>query len=125
MPVRRYKLYALMLSAGFTALAGSLYAIMIGFVDPESGFGILVSVKMVIIAALAAPGTLFGPLVGALILVPLEDGDQYLVRRRRHRHSPTCSMAASSCLLAASSPAGWTNRGSAWRRGSVRRSRAA
>jgi branched-chain amino acid transport system permease protein len=41
-PVRRTKLYALMLSAAFTSLAGSLYAIKTGFIDPESGFGILV-----------------------------------------------------------------------------------
>jgi hypothetical protein len=48
----RYKLYAYMLSAGLTAVAGSLYAIMFGFVDPESGCGILISVKMLIMAAL-------------------------------------------------------------------------
>ena len=69
----RYKLYAYMLSAGLTAVAGSLYATMFGFVDPESGFGILISVKMLIIAALGGAGLLFGPLVGALILVPLEE----------------------------------------------------
>jgi branched-chain amino acid transport system permease protein len=69
----RYKLYAYMLSAGLTAVAGSLYATMFGFVDPESGFGILISVKMLIIAALGGAGFLFGPLVGALILVPLEE----------------------------------------------------
>src|SRR3546814_4004266 len=45
----------------FTALAGALYAMMVGFVDPESGLGILVSVEMVIIAALGGAGTLFGP----------------------------------------------------------------
>jgi branched-chain amino acid transport system permease protein len=69
----RYKLYAYMLSAGLTALAGALYAIMFGFIDPESGFGILISVKMLIMAALGGSGLLFGPLVGALILVPLEE----------------------------------------------------
>ena len=69
----RYKLYAYMLSAGLTAVAGALYAIMFGFVDPESGFGILISVKMLIMAALGGSGLLFGPLVGALILVPLEE----------------------------------------------------
>jgi branched-chain amino acid transport system permease protein len=69
----RYKLYAYMLSAGLTALAGSLYAVMFGFVDPESACGILISVKMLIIAALGGSGLLFGPLVGALILVPLEE----------------------------------------------------
>jgi branched-chain amino acid transport system permease protein len=69
----RYKLYAYMLSAAFTSLAGSLYLCMFGFIDPESGFGILISVKMVVMAALGGAGQLFGPLVGALILVPLEE----------------------------------------------------
>ena len=46
---------------------------MFGFVDPESGFGILISVKMLIMAALGGAGLLFGPLVGAMILVPLEE----------------------------------------------------
>ena len=61
-----------MLSAVFTSIAGSLYSIKTGFIDPESGFGILVSVQMVIIAALGGAGTLYGPLVGALILIPLQ-----------------------------------------------------
>lgn len=72
-PAQRYKLHALLVSAGFTSLAGSLYAVMVGFVDPDSGLGILLSVKMVIISALGGAGTLFGPLVGAAILVPLEE----------------------------------------------------
>jgi branched-chain amino acid transport system permease protein len=69
----RYKLYAYMLSAGVTAVAGSLYALMFGFIDPDSGFGILISVKMLIMAALGGSGLLFGPLIGAMILVPLEE----------------------------------------------------
>jgi branched-chain amino acid transport system permease protein len=69
----RYKLLAFMLSAALTAVAGALYAIMFGFVDPESGLGILVSVKMLIMAALGGAGLLFGPLAGAVILVPLEE----------------------------------------------------
>ena len=48
----RYKLMAYLLSAALTAVAGSLYALMFGFVDPESGLGILISVKMLIMAAL-------------------------------------------------------------------------
>jgi branched-chain amino acid transport system permease protein len=70
--VRQTKLQALVLSAAFTSVAGSLYAIKTGFIDPDSAFGILVSVQMVIIAALGGAGTLFGPLIGALILVPLQ-----------------------------------------------------
>jgi branched-chain amino acid transport system permease protein len=72
-PVLRYKLYALFLSAGFTSIAGSLYAVMVGFIDPDSALGILISVKLLIIAALGGAGTLFGPLVGAIILIPLEE----------------------------------------------------
>jgi branched-chain amino acid transport system permease protein len=71
-PVQQVKAKALMFSAAFTSVAGSLYAIKTGFIDPESGFGILVSVQMVIIAALGGAGTLFGPLIGALILIPLQ-----------------------------------------------------
>jgi branched-chain amino acid transport system permease protein len=72
-PVHRYKLYTYMLSASFTALAGALYVLMVGFIDPDSGFGILISVEMIIMAALGGAGTLFGPLVGAIILVPLKE----------------------------------------------------
>ena len=72
-PASRIKLYAFMLSAGLTSVAGALYAMMFGFVDPESGLGILISVKMLIMAALGGAGLLFGPLVGAAILVPLEE----------------------------------------------------
>src|SRR6201986_2733565 len=72
-PAARTKLYAYMLSAGLTAVAGALYAAMFGFVDPESGLGILISVKILIMAALGGAGLLFGPLVGAAILVPLEE----------------------------------------------------
>jgi len=70
--VLQVKVQALMLSATFTSIAGSLYAIKTGFIDPESGFGILVSVQMVIIAAIGGAGVLMGPLVGALILIPLQ-----------------------------------------------------
>ena len=69
----RYKLYAYMLSAGLTSVAGAFYAMMVGFVDPESGLGLLISVKILIMAALGGAGLLFGPLVGAAILVPLEE----------------------------------------------------
>jgi branched-chain amino acid transport system permease protein len=68
----RYKLYAMIVSAAFTSLAGSLYAVMLGFVDPDSVFGIMVSVQMVIMAALGGAGTLIGPLVGAALLIPLQ-----------------------------------------------------
>jgi branched-chain amino acid transport system permease protein len=69
----RYKLAAFMLSAALTSIAGGLYLTMFGFIDPDSGLGILVSVKMLIMSALGGAGLLFGPLIGAAILVPLEE----------------------------------------------------
>jgi len=69
----RYKLFAYMLSAALTSVAGVMYATLLGFVDPDSGLGILTSVKMLIMAALGGAGLLFGPLLGAAILVPLEE----------------------------------------------------
>ena len=38
-PVQQTKIRALTLSAAFTSLAGSLYSVKTGFVDPESGLG--------------------------------------------------------------------------------------
>jgi len=71
-PVSRYKLYIFMISAVFTSLAGSLYAVKFGFIDPNSGFGLLISVNMIIIAALGGAGRLLGPLLGAIVLIPLQ-----------------------------------------------------
>ena len=59
-PASRTKLYAFMLSAGLTSVAGALYAMMFGFVDPESGLGILISVKILIMAALGGAGCCSG-----------------------------------------------------------------
>lgn len=53
----RYKLLAFLLSAALTAVAGGLYATLFGFVDPESVLGLLVSVKMLTMAALGGAGT--------------------------------------------------------------------
>ncbi len=77
-PVQDMKIRALAQSAAFASVAGSLYSIKTGFIDPDSGFGILVSVQMVIIAALGGAGTLYGPLVGAAILVPLQSATNTL-----------------------------------------------
>ena len=77
-PVLRTKLMAFMLSAALTAVAGALYSFKFGFVNPESGIGILVSVQMIIIAALGGAGTLYGPLIGALLLIPLQSATNTL-----------------------------------------------
>lgn len=72
-PIQRYKLVAFALSVAFTSLAGSYYAAFVLFIDPPSVLHVLVSVEMVIVSTLGGVGTLFGPFLGAAILVPLKE----------------------------------------------------
>jgi branched-chain amino acid transport system permease protein len=69
-----YKNAALSISAVFTSLAGSLYAVYVGFIDPSTVLSIDLSVQIVVIGIIGGVGTIFGPLVGAVLLVPLSEG---------------------------------------------------
>lgn len=69
----RYKVAALTLSAFFTAIAGGIHAYWITFVDPGGAFDLTLNVRMVIMAMFGGPGTVFGPLIGALILSAVYD----------------------------------------------------
>jgi branched-chain amino acid transport system permease protein len=71
-PVDRYKLLAFVLSATLAGLAGGLFAASHGFVSlqevywPTSG-------KVVMMVVLGGIGTLWGPILGAALVVQLED----------------------------------------------------
>lgn len=68
------KIIALMVSAGLTALCGTLFAQFNFFFDPDSVFGVLeISIRMALIAIIGGIGTLAGPLFGAIFLLPLEE----------------------------------------------------
>ncbi len=64
----RCKLLALLASALLTGLAGGLYASFSQLVGPESVFSIDVSVQAALIAVLGGVGTVWGPLLGSLVL---------------------------------------------------------
>jgi branched-chain amino acid transport system permease protein len=68
-----YKNIALALSAVFTALAGSIYGMYVGFIDPSTVLALDLSVQIVMICIIGGVGTIFGPVVGALVLVPLSE----------------------------------------------------
>jgi branched-chain amino acid transport system permease protein len=72
-PLARYKLLAIALSAAFTALGGTFYAQYVLFVDPESVFPLSLSILICLVAVLGGVGTLWGPLLGAAILIPLSE----------------------------------------------------
>jgi branched-chain amino acid transport system permease protein len=67
------KLIALIISAFFTAVAGSFYAQLILFITPTRAMSLDLSVQMVIMSVLGGLGTVFGPLLGAWILVPVAE----------------------------------------------------
>ncbi|MDR7426310.1 MAG: branched-chain amino acid ABC transporter permease [Armatimonadota bacterium] len=73
-PIHRYKLLALALSAAFTAVAGSFYAQYVLYIDPESVLPLMLSVIICLVAVLGGVGSLWGPLLGAVVLIPLSEG---------------------------------------------------
>jgi branched-chain amino acid transport system permease protein len=68
-----YKVIAFALSGIFSALAGGIHAYWITFLDPDSAFDISLNVKMIIMAVFGGPGTIFGPIVGALSLSAISE----------------------------------------------------
>lgn len=64
----RVKLWALLLSAAITALAGALYASLFLFIVPDQVLGVELSVEIAILPMLGGAGTLLGPLVGSIVL---------------------------------------------------------
>ena len=67
-PTFAYKLVVFVVSAGFTALAGGLYALWFGDLDPVFQFSILTGSYMVLMALLGGVRNLYGPLLGALVV---------------------------------------------------------
>lgn len=68
----RIKLIALVLSALLAAFAGFLYVQYVGFIDPESAFGAAVATQIAVIAFVGGAGKLWGPVLGAALLVPMQ-----------------------------------------------------
>jgi branched-chain amino acid transport system permease protein len=69
----RYKLYALIISAFFTAICGSVYAQYVLHIEPSTVMSVDISIKIVLVAVLGGAGTIWGPLLGAMILIPLSE----------------------------------------------------
>ena len=68
-----YKNAALVISAVFTSIAGSLYGVYVGFIDPSTVLALDLSVQIVMICIIGGIGTISGPVVGAALLVPLSE----------------------------------------------------
>ncbi|QRG08654.1 branched-chain amino acid ABC transporter permease [Xanthobacter dioxanivorans] len=64
------KVVAAAISGALAALVGPIYANYVLFIDPESVLGVPVSIDALVFAFVGGLGTLFGPLLGAAVLVP-------------------------------------------------------
>lgn len=71
-PVRRFRLIAFVIAGFFAGLAGSLYALLAGFVSPEVAYWSK-SGDPVIMSLIGGFHTFFGPTVGAAIYTLLKD----------------------------------------------------
>ncbi len=67
------KMGAAAISAFFTAVGGSFYAAFVSYIDPESVMHFRFSLLMALPAVLGGVGSLWGPALGALILIPLAE----------------------------------------------------
>lgn len=66
------KMAAAAISGAITGVGGVLYAQYIGFIDPDSVLGLSLSVLIALPAVVGGVGTLWGPLLGAAVLIPVQ-----------------------------------------------------
>lgn len=69
----RQKMFAMGLSAFLMALAGAVFAQYVLFIDPDSVFGAPLSVTVCLVAVLGGAGSIWGPVLGAAVLIPLNE----------------------------------------------------
>jgi len=72
--VLKAKLQGMALSAFLTGIGGGLFAMYVRVLDPPSLFTLPdIGVKFALIALIGGIGTIIGPVIGALLIVPLEN----------------------------------------------------
>lgn len=67
----RYKLGAMVLSAALTSVGGTFYAQYVTYIDPPSVLSLMLSTMICLVAVMGGVGTVWGAVVGSIILVPL------------------------------------------------------
>jgi branched-chain amino acid transport system permease protein len=67
------KMAAAAISAFFTAIGGAFYAAFVSYIDPDSVMAFRFSLLFALPAVLGGIGTLWGPFVGAAVLIPITE----------------------------------------------------
>jgi len=73
----RFKVTAFAVSAALAASAGSLYAHYITYIDPTS-FTVMESILVISMVIIGGPGSPWGPLIGAVVLVTLPEALRFV-----------------------------------------------
>jgi branched-chain amino acid transport system permease protein len=73
----RFKVVAFAVSAALAAMAGSLYAHYITYIDPTS-FTVMESILIISMVIIGGAGSTWGPLVGAVVLVTLPEALRFV-----------------------------------------------
>ena len=68
-----FKTSAFVLSAVFVGIAGAIYASWVRYIEPPDVFDVLLSIKPVVMALLGGLGSLFGPALGAFLIIVFEE----------------------------------------------------
>jgi branched-chain amino acid transport system permease protein len=68
-----WKLKAIMLSGAIAGAAGGFYAVVLLVVTPLTVFGMLTSAQALIVTLFGGVATVWGPVVGSMILIPLSE----------------------------------------------------
>jgi branched-chain amino acid transport system permease protein len=72
-PTFRYKMLAISLTALIAGMAGSVFALQVGFVTVEGTFNLTVPLFVIVMSVLGGRVHWLGPALGALIIVTLQD----------------------------------------------------
>jgi branched-chain amino acid transport system permease protein len=72
-----YKMLAMVLSAFLTGVGGTFYAFYLFSIQPNTVFGVPLSVEIIIRPIVGGAGTVLGPVVGSFILSPLAEVARY------------------------------------------------
>ena len=78
-PLAKVKNRALAVSAGLTAAMGAFYVVYQSYIDPYAVCGLDLSIQIILVAIIGGVGTVWGPVIGAVILVPLMEISNFVL----------------------------------------------
>lgn len=94
-PVLKYKMLAMGISAALTALGGTFYAQYLQYVEPHTFAGINIVIQIILLTVVGGSGTVWGPVAGPMLLIPAGE----LLRHKLGGSLPGVHLLAYGALL--------------------------